>query len=112
MTILRVLPQVKHLRHGGDAEPCLFQSKIRIDGTAAGLHAIIAAQIEHSLVIADASVSIFVQVFGTISHPLSWANRSVIVFYEVGLRRSAAIRRTGTQSPGRQFTTGACPILE
>src|ERR1700733_346362 len=54
VTLLRVLPQVEHLRNGGDIALGAFPAQIRIHRQSARFDAVIAAQIEYGFVVIDA----------------------------------------------------------
>ena len=54
VALLRVLPEVEHLRHGGDVFLRALPAEVGVDREAAGRRAVVAAQVEHGLVVADA----------------------------------------------------------
>src|SRR5262245_30986489 len=54
VALLRVLPQVEDLRNGSDIRFRAFPAEVGINGKTAGFRTVIAAQIEHRLVVAGA----------------------------------------------------------
>ncbi len=54
VALLRILPQVEHLGHDGDILLAALPAEVRVDGETAGRGPVVAAQVEHGLVVAGA----------------------------------------------------------